>query len=614
MNDGKWGEIAYEQKHQLLLLEFLFLILAVTFKKLKAGTIQNMEANMKKGLVRALISCALLLVCCCLLVQGSLSQQPEKTLLLKAMEEELSRSMKGLGEKGNPPPYFISYDITETKNVMITASYGSLRRSSKEHRRLLDVEVRVGDYKLDNTHRLRGVYDFSFPFPVPISLEDDMDAIKSALWLETDKKYKAAMERLIQVRAQKTVKVKEEDESADFSRESPEKFIGALSDISIDKKSWEKKLKEYSTLFNEFPEIYESSVSVSANATNKYLVNSEGTIIQHSSTHWRLGIYAGTRAEDGMDLYKYESFESHSLAKTPDEEEVRQKIKLLTKELLALRASPVVEPFTGPAILSGRAAGVFFHEIFGHRIEGHRQKDEEEGQTFTKKINQPVLPDFISVYDDPLQKSFGDKDLSGHYLYDDEGVKAQRITVVENGILKNFLMSRSPIAGFEKSGGHGRKEAGYRAVGRQGNLIVEASKAVSEKELRELLIEECKKQGKEFGLIFEDISGGFTFTGRGIPQAYAVIPIIVYRVFADGRSDEMVRGVDLIGTPLVSLSKILACGNKPEVFNGICGAESGGVPVSAVAPSILTGEIEIQKRRKSPDRPPLLPPPKRRNQ
>jgi TldD protein len=569
---------------------------------------------MKKELVQAAISCALLLGYCCFGPQEGLSHPPEKSLLLKAMEEELNRSMIGLAEKGNPPPYFISYDITEAKNVMIIASYGALRRSSTERSRLLDVEVRVGDYKLDNTHRLRGVYDFSFPLPVSVSIEDDPDAIKSALWLETDKKYKAALERLIQVKAQKTVRVREEDESADFSRESPQQFIGSLSQVTVDKAKWEKKLKEYSILFNEFPEIYESGVSLAARATNKYLVNTEGTVIQQGLVYWRLGLYARTKAEDGMDLYKYESFDAHSLEKMPDEEEVRQKIKLLTKELLALRASPVVEPFTGPAILSGQAAGVFFHEIFGHRIEGHRQKDEEEGQTFTKKINEPVLPDFISVYDDPTQKRFGDKDLSGYYLYDDEGIKAQRVTVVENGILKNFLMSRSPVAGFDKSNGHGRKEAGYRAVGRQGNLIVEAAKTLSKKRLREMLIEECKKQGKEFGLIFEDISGGFTYTGRGTPQAYAVLPIIVYRVFTDGRPDEMVRGVDLIGTPLVSLSKILACADKPEVFNGICGAESGGVPVSAVAPSILTGEIEIQKRRKSSDRPPLLPRPERRNQ
>lgn len=569
-----------------------------------------------KGLVRTLVGCIFVLACCSLWPQSGLSQQSEKSPLLKAMEEELQRSMKGLSEKGNPPPYFISYYVTETQSAVITASYGALRRSSMSHSRLLDVEVRVGDYQLDNTHRLRGVFDFMsrIPLPVSISIEDELDAIKSALWLETDKKYKAAMERLIQVKMHKTVKVKEEDESADFSRESPEEFIGPLSRITVDKAKWENKLKEYSMLFNPFPDIYQSNVTLTANATNKYLVSSEGTVIQHGMIRWRLGVFARTKADDGMDLYKYESFEAHSLEGMPDDEEVRQAIELVTKDLLGLRRAPVVEPFTGPAILSGRAAGVFFHEIFGHRIEGHRQKDEKEGQTFTKKINKPVLPDFISVYDDPTQKREGKTDLSGHYLYDDEGVKAQRVTVVENGILKNFLMSRSPIIGFEKSNGHGRKQAGYRSVARQGNLIVEASGSVSEDKLRELLIEECKKQDKEFGLIFKDISGGFTFTGRGLPQAYAVTPITVYRVFADGRPDELVRGVDLIGTPLVSFNKILACGNKKEVFNGICGAESGGVPVSGVAPSILTGEIEIQKKRKSADRPPLLPPPKRRYQ
>lgn len=565
---------------------------------------------MKKR-VKTSIVCVLLLVFFCFWPQFSSSQQPEKSLLLKAMREELNRSMEGLSEKGSPPPYFINYNVTELQRAQITASYGALRRSSIKRLRLLDVEVRVGDYQLDNTHRLRGGMDFMsrFPRPVPIAVEDDLDAIKSTLWLETDKKYKAAMERLIQVKAQKTVKVKEEDESADFSSESPEKFIGQICKIELDGPIWERRLKEYSALFNSYPEIYESSVTLSADATNKYLVNSEGAVIQQGLAHWRLGVMASTKAEDGMDLYKYESFDSRSLDGLPGEKKVKQAIELVVKDLLALRAAPVAEPYTGPAILSGRAAGVFFHEIFGHRIEGHRQKSEEEGQTFTKKINQPVLPDFISVYDDPTQRRMEDEDLSGHYLYDDEGVKAQRVTVVENGVLKNFLMSRSPVAGFEKSNGHGRKQAGYRVVARQGNLIVEASKAVPEKKLRELLIEECKKQDKPFGLIFKDISGGFTFTGRQIPQSYAVRPIIVYRVFTDGRSDELVRGADLIGTPLVTFSKILACGEKREVFNGICGAESGGVPVSAVAPSVLTAEIEIQKKEKSPDRPPLLPPP-----
>ncbi len=564
-----------------------------------------------KRRVKSSIVCVLLLVFFCFWPQFSSSQQYERSPLLKAMREELNRSMIGLSEKGSPPPYFINYNVTELQRAQITASYGALRRSSIKRSRLLDVEVRVGDYQLDNTHRLRGGMDFMsrFPRPVPIAVEDDLDAIKSTLWLETDKKYKAAMERLIQVKTQKTVKVKEEDESADFSSESPEKFIGQICKIELDGPIWERRLKEYSTLFSSYPEIYKSSVTLPADATNKFLVNSEGAVIQQGLAHWRLGVMASTKAEDGMDLYKFESFDARSLDGLPGEKKVKQAIELVVKDLLALRAAPVAEPYTGPAILSGRAAGVFFHEIFGHRIEGHRQKSEEEGQTFTKKINQPVLPDFISIYDDPTQKRMEDEDLSGHYLYDDEGVKAQRVTVVENGVLKNFLMSRSPIAGFEKSNGHGRKQAGYRAVGRQGNLIVEASRAVSEEKLRELLIEECKKQDKPFGLIFKDISGGFTFTGRFIPQSYAVRPIIVYRVFTDGRPDELVRGADLIGTPLVTFSKILACGEKREVFNGTCGAESGGVPVSAVAPSVLTAEIEIQKKEKSPDRPPLLPPP-----
>jgi hypothetical protein len=557
----------------------------------------------------------LLLEFFCIWLPGTPAQQPGKSPVLAALEEELHRSMKGLREKGDPPPYFISYLVTENRETRVTASYGALRRNSTDRSRRLDVEVRVGDYTLDNTRRLRdNPFGFAVEFPRPVSIpvEDDVDALRAALWLETDRKYKAAVERLIQVKTNATVKVKEEDSSADFSRETPQSFVGPLPHVTLDAARWEKKVKEYSALFNRYPEIYESHVSLEAHTTNKYFVNSEGTVLQHGTTHLRVGIYAATKADDGMELYRYEAFDAHSPERLPDDKTVGEAIEQMSKDLPALRAAPVIEPYTGPAILSGRAAGVFFHEIFGHRIEGHRQKDEAEGQTFAKKINQPVLPEFISVYDDPTQERIGDVDLNGYYLYDDEGVKAQRVTVVENGILKNFLMSRSPAAGFDKSNAHGRKQAGFRPVGRQGNLIVPASQTVSEEKLRQMLIEECKKQGKPFGLMFKDISGGFTFTGRFIPQAFQIRPIMVYRVYADGQPDELVRGVDLIGTPLISFSKIVACGLKPEVFNGYCGAESGFVPVSAVAPSILTAQIEIQKKEKSADRPPLLPPPERR--
>ena len=199
--------------------------------------------------------------------------------------------------------------------------------------------------------------------------------------------------------------------------------------------------------------------------------------------------------------------------------------------------------------------------------------------------------------------------MSGFYNFDDEGTKAEKVVSIDRGILKNFLMSRSPIENFPDSNGHARSQPGVKPVSRQSNLIVESRKMLSEEKLRQTLIEECIKQDKDFGLIFTEISGGYTSTGRSSPNAFNVTPLVVYRVFTDGRPDELVRGVDLIGTPLTTFGKIIATGSKMEVFNGTCGAESGSVPVSAVSPSILVSEIEVQKKEKSQEKPPILPPP-----
>ena len=210
---------------------------------------------------------------------------------------------------------------------------------------------------------------------------------------------------------------------------------------------------------------------------------------------------------------------------------------------------------------------------------------------------------------DPTRKQFGDVMLNGYYQYDDEGVKARPVTVVDKGILKTFLMSRSPIQGFPNSNGHGRRSPGNEIVSRQSNLIVESSKQVSDAELHKMLIEEVKRQNKPYGLLFDQVTSGYTTTQRRGLQAFTVVPLVVYRVYADGRPDEMVRGVDIVGTPLSSFSKILATSNRMEVFNGICGAESGNVPVSAVAPALLVSEIEVQRKERSQDRPPYLPAP-----
>jgi len=320
-------------------------------------------------------------------------------------------------------------------------------------------------------------------------------------------------------------------------------------------------------------------------------------------------ISAESLADDGMQLMRVETFQFSDPAKAPPEAEVAARAKKMAEDLLALRNAPLAEPYNGPAMLSGRAAAVFFHEVLGHRIEGQRQRGRDEGQTFAKKINEKILPDFLSVVDDPTQRLLGGTELSGWYRYDDEGVPAERVEVVKDGILKNFLMGRMPVKNFSHSNGHGRSQSGLMPVGRQGNLIVTSSKMIPDADLRTRFIEEIKKQGKPYGLYFEDIQGGFTLTSRSMPQAFQVLPVMVWRVYADGRPDELVRGVDIVGTPLTVLTGIVATGQTSSVFNGICGAESGNIPVSAAAPAMLFSEIEVQKRKYGDTRPPILPPP-----
>ena len=372
---------------------------------------------------------------------------------------------------------------------------------------------------------------------------------------------------------------------------------------------WQEKIRKYSARFQNYPSVLTSHVSVLCQTDTRYLVNSEGSRLAHGRGFARVAINASAKAADGTDVSSFETFEAVDESGLPGDKVILAAIDRVANDVSRLLKAPEAEPFVGPAIFSGRAAGVFFHEIFGHRVEGHRQKDESEGQTFTKSVGTQVLPDFLSVIFDPTRRKAAGVDLNGWYDYDDEGVKARPVTAVDKGVLKTFLMSRSPIKGFPQSNGHGRRQPGYEIVSRQSNLLVESTNAVPEARLRQMLLDEVKKQNKPYGLYFRDIMGGFTTTQRAGLQAFKVIPVIVYRVYADGRPDELVRGADIVGTPLASFSKILATSDKPEVFNGYCGAESGSVPVSAVSPAILVSEIEIEKKAKSNDRPPLLPEP-----
>jgi predicted Zn-dependent protease len=532
----------------------------------------------------------------------------QPSTLLDTMSQELNRNFTILKQKADPAPYFLSYEITEQDYRTVSATLGSVSSTASNKARSLDVSIRVGTPKLDNYHRVRGDRG-QFTSGALVSFDDVPNAVKQRLWLETDRAYRSAAERLIRIKTNTQVKVAEQDDSDDFSSEEPSSAVEPLPHLRFDQALWTERARDLSKRFEKYPAILTSHVTINSQTDSRYFVSSEGSRIQHGRGFARVIITAAGKAEDGTDLSAGETFEAVEASGLPSEQTLEAAVDRIASDLMGLLHAPEVDPFVGPAIFSGRAAGVFFHEIFGHRVEGHRQKDESEGQTFTKSVGTKVLPDFLSVVFDPTRRKVGNIDLNGWYDYDDEGVKARPLTAVDKGILKSFLMSRSPIRGFEHSNGHGRRQPGLEVVSRQSNLIVESANAVPEARLRQMLIEEIKRQNKPYGLYFRDITGGFTTTQRAGLQAFKVIPVIVYRVYADGRPDEMVRGADIVGTPLASFAKILATSDKPEVFNGYCGAESGSVPVSAVSPAILVSEIEIEKKAKSQDRPPLLPSP-----
>jgi TldD protein len=541
--------------------------------------------------------------------------------LMDAMAAELHRAMAGLAASSTgaaapaapsaasdrQPPYFISYTAHDRYSIAIAAQQGALLISTAQHARTGDIVVRIGDRTLDNTH---GEHRPSAIHTVELPLADDSAAIQRALWWGTNTEYRRALDTYLKVKTEAQVRAKEEDTSPDFSQETPLTANGSpVAAPHIDTAAWNDRIKALSAVFRQYPHIDSNFVMLSVTDETSDYVSSEGTreVVPHRLA--RVVALGVTRADDGMDLFRMATFEAQSPDTLPAQATMLDAMNKLAQSLEALRTAPVTEPFSGPAILSGRAAAVFFHEVLGHRLEGQRQRGDQEGETFTKDIGKPILPGFMSVADDPTLQTFHGAWLSGSYAYDDEGQPARKVDLIDQGVLQTFLMSRLPIASFSASNGHGRAQDGLLPTGRQGNLIVTSAKTVSDAQLRQMLIAEAKKQGKPYGLYFEDISSGFALTTRGVPQAFSVVPLVVWRVYTDGRPDELVRGVSIVGTPQASLKSILATGDKPDIFNGECGAESGTIPVSAVAPAMLMSQLETQRVAQGTARPPILPPP-----
>ena len=542
------------------------------------------------------------------------AQQQDK--LLQTLKRELDYSFNEL-KKRELPPYYMNLRASDSYDVSISSTFGAIHSSNAKRTRLLVPQIRLGSPELDNFK-----YSTSGAMVDPrtgavmggsvLPLDDNAtDAIRQAVWVEVVNRYDYACTLFDKTKMQAAVSVEDEDKASCFSDSPVEKYYEQPLPQelgTIDIAAWEKRLNEISAAFKENPNLKNGAVTLIFNTLRTYFVNTDGSEIVQNRVTARLMLTASLMAEDGMDLSLSQDYFAYNPNELPANDVVIAAARDIMKRLDALKKAPVADPYTGPAILSGPASGVFFHEIFGHRLEGHRLKIG--GQTFKKMVGEQVLPESFQVYCDPTLSHYAGTDLNGHYLYDEEGVKARRVDNVTNGVLKEFLMNRVPLDGFPASNGHGRASGAGDPVSRQSNLIIETTRPYSEAELRKMLIEEAKKQGKEYGYYFKTVTSGFTYTGEGGSlNSFNVTPLEVYRVFVDGRPDQLVRGVDMIGTPLSIFSNIEAAGDQPSVFTGMCGAESGWVPVTACSPTIYVNKIETQRRHQSRNLPPVLPAP-----
>ena len=538
----------------------------------------------------------------------------DRLAILGAMEAELSRSMERLRLKGYDAPYFIAYQVKDVARSELGARYGALFEDDARRDRNLFVDLRVGSYELDSSAPDEGPFLVagegpSWYAPKEAPLDGDTTALRNALWLATDEKLKEALSSFFKKRSRDVYRQDDPARAPSFTREAPSRHVDPPSPFPLDRDRWKALAREATARFRAHPAIFDASLKIVAEKQVRWFASSEGSALVTEQTIYGVHLQAVTRAPDGQLLEDGRDFYARTEAALPSAEELGRAAEAVIGELEALRKAPAIDPYTGPAILEPEAAGVLFHEAVGHRLEGERVDDDKEGQTYKGQVGQRILPAFLSIVDDPTLDSAGGTALNGSYAFDEQGVAAQRTVLVEDGRLATYLLSRKPVRPFERSNGHGRSQGARSPMARMANLVVESRRAVSPEELKRQLMKETRRQGKPYGLVIRDITGGNTNTMSYGYQAFKGTPRLVYRVDARTGAEELVRGVELVGTPLASVNKVMATSRDVKTFNGYCGAESGYVPVATVAPAILVGEIELQRVARASERSPILPAP-----
>lgn len=556
--------------------------------------------------------------------------------ILKAMRAEMERSRELRAVDGQDLPYFLSYDLTDSENLHISASMGSIVNVQTAHAKIPSIEVRVGSYDFDNTgHIFSGVYSgsrYDGNWPV----DDNYQALRDAFWLGTDRAYKAALESMGRKRASLNSSAAQTEKLADFSKADPVVSMPKVAHKKVDEAAWTGRAARLSSVFNAYPEVLTSQIEFESVDGITYLINSEGTAIRYSDkVHWLLGRAEG-QASDGMYVRDAVSIPSLDLDKLPSEADMRKTMTEVAEHVRALAKAPKGETVVGAALFEPQAAAQLFAQLLGDNLRVPRRPLSDPGRNVNfvpseleSRINGRVLPDWMDVTDDPSQSSFNGKPLIGFYSFDLEGVAPKPVAVIQKGTLKAFLTSRQPIRTSSSSNGHARLSGSYGARNAGiGNLFVKASESVPIADLKDRLIQLCKDRGKPYGMLVRKLD--FPFSGsagelQGLAQASQQSggsarpvspPLLVYRVYPDGR-EELVRGLRFRGLSTRSLRDIMAASKETAQFDYINNGAplammtAGGflAPVSVVAPGLLFDELEFEIPQDQLPKTPVVPPP-----
>ena len=525
------------------------------------------------------------------------------------MKKELARSSKRLRAPGHPKPYFISYLLRDSETILMVACYGAMCQDRREHRRNCFADVRVGTYAYDNS--LMG--GLSIPPEesesrdlIDMPIEDDEDALRFGLWRLTDACYREAV-RDYHIRKSRDVSYLDQNKRMpSFLPQHSGRHHASPLDMSLDLDKMRTYLRKSSAWLKEFPEIKNSSVEFTAALRTKIFVSSEGVERVWHQPVLSLSAYMWLHTKK-TDLDVCVAINTASLDELPSLAAFRKIIRCKVDELYASEAGDTITSYSGPVLLAPRPAGLFLHEVVGHRLEGSRLLSDDEGKTFKDKVGVKIMHEGLTIADDPRITHHDGVSLIGHYPCDDEGIPAQRALLVEDGVLKGFLTTRSPIRkGMTQSNGHARNQSDERPISRMGNLMVTSKEGQSFAQLKRLLIAEIKKQKLSFGIVLYEVEGGETGTEAYNFQAFLGQITKAAKLYPDGR-EKPIKGVDFVGTPLASLSHIVAVGDTLEVDNGFCGAESGTVPVSTISPALLLSSLELQAKESSVITPYALP-------